>query len=105
MIYIKSDTNSIQIPRHSNENPEELRLVLINNLTQQEVEVEVREFFLWSFTYQVEINPFTTVDGEYSYTLYNEENKELEIGLAVFGEYKNEVKSYGETTKKIQYNR
>ena len=105
MIYIKSDTNSIQIPRHSNENPKELRLVLINNLTQQEVEVEVREFFLWAFTYQVEINPFAAVDGEYSYTLYNEENKKLEIGLAVFGEYKNEVKSYGETTKKIQYNR
>lgn len=105
MIYIKSDTNSIQIPRHSNENPKELRLVLINNLTQQEVEVEVREFFLWAFTYQVEINPFITVDGEYTYTLYDENNEVLSCGLMVFGDYKREVKSYDKTNKKIQYNR
>lgn len=105
MIYIKSDTNSIAIPRHLSSNPSVLRLNVKNNLTQQDMDVRIKDFYLYSFTYQIDIDTLDIVDGEYTYTLYDENNDVLSRGLIVFGDYKREVHSYGETNKKIQYNR
>lgn len=102
MIYIKSDTNSVQIPRHSNTNLTECRLEVINNLTQQSYDIDINDVLEYTFTYQLEIDPIELMDGEYTYKLFNDEVL-VEKGLLVYGDYKREIQSYQKENKKIQY--
>ena len=110
MIYIKIDTNSIQsisIPRYFNEKPNGVRLKLINNLTEQVIEIEPKNFYVAEPYIQLDIQlKDKIVEGEYSYNLIDTERGVINFGIAVVGDYKpSNIKSYGDTNKKIQYNR
>lgn len=109
MIYIKIDTNSAQsisIPKYFDESPKEVKLRLINNLTEQIVEIEPRKFQILDPYIQIEVVIKEPIpEGEYSYSLIDVNKGVISFGIAVVGDYKREVKSYGESNKKIQYKR
>ena len=109
MIYIKIDTNSVQtisIPKYFEVDLKEVRLRLVNNLTNQIIDIEPRNFYIAEPYIQLEVvikDPIQ--EGEYSYSLIDNNDGVISFGIAVVGEYKREVKSYGESNKKIQYKR
>ena len=109
MIYIKIDTNSVQtisIPKYFEVDLKEVRLRLVNNLTNQIIDIEPRNFYIAEPYIQLEVViKYPITEGEYSYSLIDNNDGVISFGIAVIGEYKREVKSYGESNKKIQYKR
>lgn len=109
MIYIKIDTNSVQtisISKYFEVDLKEVRLRLVNNLTNQIIDIEPRKFYIAEPYIQLEVVIKDLIpEGEYSYNLIDNNDGVISFGIAVIGDYKREVKSYGESNKKIQYKR
>lgn len=108
MIYIKSDTNSTQsisIPKYFGKFVGETKLRLVNNLTQQIYEIELKSTSVVEPYFQIDFKlRQPLVDGEYSYSLIDSTGV-ISFGIAIVGDYKREVKSYDNSNKKVQYNR
>lgn len=85
-----------------------MRLKLVSNLTKIEYEftgltdtLESRMF------YSLELGlPENIADGEYSYTLYDDDNVSVATGLCQIGDYTPNKKEYTQENKQqyIQYN-
>ena len=105
MIYINSDTNWIQIPKHiyyEGENSYPISLKLENNVTHQtHLFSDLTNRSLKSNIYEFEVSIDVPV-GEYSYNLLIDEAV-VERGLLVFGDYKTSTKNYKSNTNTIQY--
>ena len=108
MIYIKTSTNesqSISIPKYFDDAVGDIRLRLVNNLTQQVYEIEPKSVSVVEPYFQIDFKlRQSLIDGEYNYSLIDSTGV-ISFGLAVVGDYKREVKSYDKTNKKVQYNR
>ena len=75
-------------------------LKLLNKITKQEILLEgITDNMVSNFFYNFKINlPKDAVDGEYEYTLIQDE-KVIASGLAVIGNFVPEKKNYNNTTK------
>lgn len=106
MIYIKNETNSqqsISIPKYYPQNPTSIRLRLVNKLGGQIVDL-YPEFYIENPYFMLKITlSELLIEGEYDYSLIDEDSGVLSFGLAVVGDYKRVVQSYHKENKKIQY--
>lgn len=103
MIYINSDSKSIQIPKHIYyEGNELMTMKLENNLTHQITEYHsLTNISMSNRMYEFETT-FNLVVGEYTYSLLID-NEVVEQGLLVFGDYKKETKAYEAKSNIVQY--
>lgn len=75
---------------------------LVNNLTKYEFslqDLEDKETSRLFYTFDITL-PEGLVDGEYAYTLYDENNVVLATGLLQVGDYKPDNKTYEQNTIK-----
>lgn len=109
MIHIKIDLNSTQsvsIPRYFNENPKSVRLRLTNNLSGGIVDIIPKKFYIADPYFLLDVHLKEEIlEGEYDYSLIDEDKGVISFGIAIVGDYKREVKSYEKDNKKIQYKR
>lgn len=105
MIYINSESNWIQIPKHiyyEGENLHPISLELENNVTHQKHSFpDLINKSLKSNLYEFEIN-IDIPTGEYDYKLLIDD-VDVERGLLMFGDYKSRSKNYKSNTNTIQY--
>ena len=83
-----------------------MKLLLKNGITHKEIEYNVDDLNESSIYYVFNINvPDSLDDGEYSYTLKDNEEKIVATGLMRVGDYKTENKEYNNNKDKkyIQY--
>ena len=77
-------------------------LKLVNNLTKSEITIDSltdKETSNLFYTFDI-IIPGGMVDGEYSYTLYDDKDKVLATGLLQVGDFKPENTTYEQDTIK-----
>ena len=82
-----------------------MKLLLKNGITHKQFEYSVEDLNESSIFYTFNINiPERFDDGEYEYTLKDNEDKILATGLIRVGDFKQENKEYNNKDKKyIQY--
>ena len=82
-----------------------MKIILKNGITHKNFEYNVEDLNESSIYYTFNINiPESFDDGEYEYTLKDNENKIVATGLIRVGDYKTENKEYNNKDKKyIQY--
>lgn len=82
-----------------------MKLLLINSITKNKFEYSVTDLNESSIFYTFNINiPEEMDDGEYNYTLKDDEDKIVATGLMRVGDYKQENTQYNNKDKKyIQY--
>lgn len=81
-----------------------MRLILTNNLTKVEVNLEVNDLGSTANFYHFEIAlPTGLLDGEYSYRLYDN-SKLVANGLIQIGEYERNIVEYNDKKKIVVYN-
>ena len=82
-----------------------MKLLLKNGITKRNFEYNVEDLNESSIFYTFNINiPESLDDGEYNYTLKDNEDKIVATGLIRVGDYKTENKEYNNKDKKyIQY--
>ena len=79
-----------------------MKLLLKNGITHKEFEYNVEDLNESSIFYTFNINiPESYDDGEYEYTLKDNEDKIVATGLMRIGDYKQENTQYNNKDKKI----
>lgn len=108
MVYINDTSGTITIPKH-----EEVvsvggyTLILTSNLSDNVVLVENGgDISTNSLYYKFALHNLSTLNvGEYTYTLYDDSENVVEVGLLTFGTFKRQVIVNNTfDRKKIQYN-
>lgn len=82
-----------------------MRLKLTNNLTHSEVFLVVKDKGATAnfFCFDIEL-PTGMVDGEYTYTLYDDRDSKIASGLLQIGEYQRVIKEYNKKENMKVYN-
>lgn len=105
MIYINSNTNLVQIPKHIHYEAEDLQSIwfqLENNVTHEIYTYpNLTNKALKTNFYEFELEVDVPV-GEYKYLIMIDGDI-IEKGLLVFGDYKKDVNAYKSNTDVIQY--
>ena len=82
-----------------------MKLVLINSLSKEKYELIVRDNGSTMNYYKLEINLYDNMaEGEYEYTLLDDNNNEISNGLLQIGNYKQNNKQYSDKKTNIVYN-
>lgn len=103
MIYIKENSGSINIPKHTHSSGI-YKLLLSSNVTNEIVLVDNENNISTNdLYYKFSINPEGIEPGEYTYKLYSDDVV-VEVGLLTFGTYNRSKVEYNPLTNKIQYN-
>lgn len=105
MVYINELSGTISIPKHTVESASKYTLILTSNLSNEVTLVdEGSNISTNSLYYKFTLNVPNLNVGEYTYTLYGND-KVIEQGLLVYGDYNRQVIVNNTTTKnKVQYN-
>ncbi len=106
MIYIESDS-SILIPRHTYIDYGSYTLILTSNMSNPTTIVNgMSNISANTFYYKFQLSiPDSLPYGEYTYTLYNEDNLVVETGLLTYGNFdRTGLVSKNTSQNKIQYN-
>lgn len=106
MIYIKNDSISIQIPKHSNTISTKFELGLFNKLTlNTRVVFDLQDDGGKDLIYQFNNLDFRDMDpGEYEYILKDDQGHVLESGILQLGEYKKSHTQYEYKKEGYTYN-
>lgn len=101
MIYVNNLSTEVIIPKYRVSTPYFLKLR--NNLTNQELKVEVEDTTpdKLVYTFSIALGDLTT--GEYTYTVLDEEEKELAEGLMMYGEFNRDRTEYQSDNNIITY--
>ena len=103
MVKIDQFLEKIVIPKHTNPESTSFRLEFYNKFTG----IKYTLFDLVStgseLLYEFEVEHNTYPVGEYDYKLYDENDNIIEIGLAVYGDYRAEHKEYEPELNSIAY--
>lgn len=105
MVYINEISGTITIPKHT-QSSGTYTLVLTSNMSNPVTIVEDgSNISTNSLYYTFALNSPKLNVGEYTYTLYDDNNNVLETGLLVYGNFERRVIVNNTTTKeKVQYN-
>lgn len=105
MIHIldKNNENKYYFPKNINEISEKYKLSIINKTDNKVIDFEVNDLFemINYYTFSLIFEDFQ--DGEYEYTLFNDNNSIVGKGMILIGEYREnkETKIYN---PEINYN-
>jgi hypothetical protein len=81
-----------------------MKLVLINSLSKEKYELIVRDNGSTMNYYKLEINLYDNMaEGEYEYTLLDDNNNEISNGLLQIGDYKQNNDVYEHKNKIVVY--
>lgn len=108
MIYLDSNTNLIEIPKHQNVFELEFGLQLINTVSNDVFEFpNLTDKADSELLYHFEISPelmTSLIDGEYVYKVITKSTGEVvEIGLVQFGDYDKSIEQHEKSNKIVQY--
>lgn len=82
-----------------------MKLVLINSLSKEKYELIVRDNGSTMNYYKLEINLYDNMaEGEYEYTLLDDNNNEISNGLLQLGNFTQNNKQYSDKKTNIVYN-
>lgn len=93
MIYFKMEM--MKFPKHFNQNPTKMKL--INELTNNEIEVEVEDLSVNPHFYEFDLTDIELTNGTYRYELGKE------VGLLQVGDYVAVATEYNEKKNNIEY--
>ena len=106
MVYIDSETNTITIPRHSENESTTFSLELTNNIgggvTTYSGLTPSEETTAYMYVIPFHLEDVPT--GEYTYKLIGNGGDVAEFGLLNYGNYVAPTTEYNNTTERIQYN-